>query len=71
MTDILLSMLNDLSLYKGKSRDELLYKYIKDRLDKSYQSYIKELNTSTSYLERRREHRVLKKMNIYDKQSNN
>ena len=63
-------MLNDISHYKGKSKDELLYKYIRDRLDKSYRTYIKELDTSTSYLERRKEHRVLKKLNIYDKQNN-
>ena len=60
-------MLKDLQRYKGTSRGDLLYKYIRDRLDKSYNTYISELDSSAKYLERRTEKNVLKKMNNYDK----
>ncbi len=67
MTNTLLLMLKDLQRYKGTSRGDLLYKYIRDRLDKSYNTYISELDNSAKYLERRTEKNVLKKMNNYDK----
>ena len=67
MTNTLLLMLKDLQRYKGTSKGDLLYKYIRDRLDKSYNTYISELDNSAKYLERRTEKNVLKKMNNYDK----
>lgn len=67
MTDTLLAMLNDLQRHKGTSRNDLLYKYIRERLDKSYNTYLSELDAGAKYLERRTEKNVLKKMNNYDK----
>ena len=62
-------MLNDLSLHKGTSKDDLLYKYIRKRLNKSYNTYLSELDSSAEYLGRRTDKNVLKKMNNYDKKS--
>ena len=67
MLDILISMLDELQGYKGTCKSDLLYKYIRERLDKSYCTYIKELKSGTEYLERRNERNVLKKINNYDK----
>jgi hypothetical protein len=67
MTELLESMLKDLSHYKGISKEDLLYKYIRERLNKSYNTYLSELDSSAKYLGRRTDKNVLKKMNNYDK----
>lgn len=69
MVELLNSMLNDLSHHKGTSKDDLLYKYIRERLNKSYNTYLSELDISAEYLGRRTDKNVLKKMNNYDKKS--
>lgn len=70
MVETLNSMLSELSKFKGNSREELLYKYIEERLDKAYRNYVSELKSSTEYLSRRKENNVLKKVNSYDKKIN-
>lgn len=67
MYDKLNRMLSDISLYKCNSKEDLLYKYVRERLDKSYHTYLTELDSGAEYLGRRVEKNVLKKMNNYDK----
>ena len=61
------SQLNELQKYKTP-KNILLENRIKERLDKSYQSYTKELNASLDYLQRRNELNVIKKLNRMNKQ---
>lgn len=71
MKELCLSMLKELSQYKGHSKEDLLYKYIKERLDSSFSSYIDDMDTSVSYLGRRKELNVIKKINKHEKQPKN
>ena len=62
-------MLKELSEYKGHTKDYLWAKYVRERLDDSYNSYIGELESSGGYLGRRNELNLTRKMNTYDKQT--
>lgn len=62
VTDICNDILTEVQKYKGKTKDELLYKYIRERLDSSYKSYVKELSESVDYLSSRDTLRVFKKV---------
>ncbi len=56
-------LLNELSNYKGHSREELLLTYINERLTQSFENYQYDLQQSLDYLTRRKELNVLKKLN--------
>lgn len=62
MTDILLDILHELSYYHTPT-DRLLEKYVTERLDKSINTYRKELTLSIGYLERADSLKVLKTVN--------
>lgn len=59
--------IEELQEYKTP-KDELLEKYIKLRLDKSYNNYNQELEKCLDYLSRRNELNVTKKLNRMNKQ---
>jgi hypothetical protein len=62
IVDICNETLQEIQKYKCKNKDELLYKYIRERLDSSYKSYVKELSESVEYLSSRDNLRVFKKV---------
>ena len=62
LSEILENMLYDLSCHK-RDRNYVLTQSISERLNKSLQTYYKELNNSVSYLSSKDEMKVLKKMN--------
>lgn len=55
--------IKELQQYKGQSREDILMKRVTERLDKSFETYQKELSDSTEYLLRRKEINVLRKLN--------
>lgn len=55
--------IKELQEYKGQSKEEILMKRVAERLDKSFETYQKELADSTEYLLRRKEINVLRKLN--------
>lgn len=55
--------IKELQQYKGQSKEEILMKRVSERLDKSFETYQKELADSTEYLLRRKEINVLRKLN--------
>lgn len=57
-----ISMLNDLQAHK-RDRESMMLEAINLRLETSYKTYCKELNTSLEYLERRNTLNVMKKIN--------
>lgn len=62
MIDKLNKMLDDISKYK-RNRNELLEIYIKDRLNKSLETYYNQLSYSLEYLISKDDLRVLKSLN--------
>ena len=56
-------MLSDIQKYKGHTRADLYFEYVKQRLEKSYNSYSEEIEQGTKYLERRDGLNVLKRLN--------
>lgn len=67
MTDRYFQMLKELSEYQGKDREQLFLKYVEERLNKSYQSYLHDITNGVGYLSRRNEHTVMKKYNTDEK----
>ena len=65
--DTCLKMLSDLSQYKNSDKEELMLKYINERLDRSFQSYEADVKQGIEYLNHRNELRVLKKLNRMNK----
>lgn len=65
--DICLKMLSELSQYKNSDKEELMLKYINERLDRSFQSYEADIKRGVEYLNYRNELRVLKKLNRMNK----
>ena len=55
--------LKEIEMYKGRSREDILMARVEERLDKSFETYQKELSDSTEYLLRRKEINVLRKLN--------
>lgn len=55
--------LTELSRYHGNDKEELFLNYLNERLDKSFESYVEELDSSLAYLKRRNELNVARKMN--------
>lgn len=55
--------LKEIEMYKGRSREDILMARVAERLDKSFETYQKELSDSTEYLLRRKEINVLRKLN--------
>ena len=62
MIDNLNKMLNDISKYK-RNKDDLLEMYIKERLNKSLETYYNQLSSSLEYLISKDSVRVLKNLN--------
>ena len=60
MIDNLNKMLDDISKYK-RNKDDLLEMYIKERLNKSLETYYNQLSSSLEYLISKDSVRVLKK----------
>lgn len=56
-------MLSNIQKYKGHTREDLYFEYVKQRLEKSYKSYSEEIEQGIKYLERRDELNVLKRLN--------
>lgn len=48
--NVLLKIENDLKDYKNTNKSELMYNYVKNRLDKSFNQYIDELELSFNNL---------------------
>lgn len=48
--NVLLKIENDLKAYKNTNKSELMYNYVKSRLDKSFNQYIDELELSFNNL---------------------
>ena len=63
ITNFCTRALNELQQYKGQSKEDILMKRVAERLDKSFETYQKELSDSTEYLLRRKEINVLRKLN--------
>ena len=61
MIDNLNKMLDDISKYK-RNKDDLLEMYIKERLNKSLETYYNQLSSSLEYLISKDSVRVLKKI---------
>lgn len=59
--DILFNMLEDMSAYH-RDKETLLTIHINERLNKSLQTYYKEISKSLDYLSNRNELSILKKM---------
>ena len=59
-------MINDLSDYHH-TKDELMAEAVKTRLEDSYNTYVKELDNSVTFLKQRHELSILKRLNTYDK----
>jgi len=55
--------LETLQQYKRKDRDAILLQAVKERLDKSFETYNHELELSLGYLKRRNELNVMRKVN--------
>ena len=53
----------DLAKYKNKDKEELMLQFVNERLNKSFDSYQKELQQGIDYLKRRNELNVLRRMN--------
>lgn len=62
MIDNLNKMLDDISKYK-RNKDDLLEMYIKERLNKSLETYYNQLSSSLEYLISKDSVRVLKNSN--------
>lgn len=62
-SNMLLRMLSDLQCHKGHSREELMATMVNDRLNKSFESYNKELEQSLTYLAKKNELRMIRKLN--------
>lgn len=56
-------MLNDLSKHKNTDKEDLLLQYVNERLNKSFDTYQKELDQGLEYLKRRNELNVVRKLN--------
>lgn len=63
ITNFCTRALKELQQYKGQSKEDILMKRVAERLDKSFETYQKELSDSTEYLLRRKEINVLRKLN--------
>lgn len=63
MLDKLNAILKDLESHKGNSNVDVLYEAIQKRLEKSLQTYYKELMDSFQLLEKKNSVRMLKKIN--------
>lgn len=57
---------NDLSKHTGRTRTELMTMYIKDRLNKSLETYYKELDNSFYYLQNKNAKSLYKKLSQGD-----
>jgi hypothetical protein len=56
-------MILDLQKYKGHTKEELLLQNVSERLNKSLESYNKELEQSIKYLAKKNELRMIRKIN--------
>lgn len=56
-------MIRDLQKYKGHTKEELLLQNVSERLNKSLESYNKELEQSIKYLAKKNELRMIRKIN--------
>ena len=56
-----IEILNELSQYK-RSRSELSFLYIKDRLDSSLSQYYKKLNQSVQFLQNKNKLQIINKL---------
>jgi len=61
MRDRLIKLLNELSNYH-RSKNELVVFYVKERLDKSFNSYYNQITNSYNYVSKNNELQILKKM---------
>jgi len=55
-------IIKELDNYK-RNKEQLMYKYINDRLTKSLNSYYKELRDSVNFLNSKEELKIIKKIN--------
>lgn len=55
-------IIKELDNYK-RNKEQLMYKYINDRLTKSLNSYYKELSDSVNFLNSKEELNIIKKIN--------
>ena len=62
MKQVLLDNLKILQGYKH-SKEELMLRYVSERLNKSYETYQKELSQGLSFLEQKHEKSLLKRLN--------
>lgn len=62
MKDKLYNIIKELSFYK-RNKNDLLAQYINERLNKSLQTYYKELIDSFDYLKYKDSSNILKKLN--------
>ena len=60
--DQLLVILNDMSNYH-RDKNKLLSFYVSNRLNKSLQTYYKELSNCVSFLEKKNSEKIAKKLN--------
>ena len=60
---IIKGMIRDLQKYKGHTKEELLLQNVSERLNKSLESYNKELEQSIKYLAKKNELRMIRKIN--------
>lgn len=56
-------MLSDLSTHTETNQSKLFSRYVRERLEKSYEIYDKELQSSLDYLKRRNELNTIKRLN--------
>lgn len=63
LEQLCIHLLKDLKEYNHTNKEDLLLKYINERLDKSFETYQEELQTGFEYLKRRNELNVIRKLN--------
>ena len=64
MNNKLYNILDDLSKYKH-NKDDLFPMYVNERLNKSLQTYYKEITNSFNYLKYKDSNTILKRLNRY------
>jgi N-formylglutamate amidohydrolase len=69
MKQTLFFMLHELQEYK-RDRESLMSKYVAERLNKSFQTYDKELQQSIQFLTQKHEKSIIKRIKKLDDKSN-
>lgn len=63
MKEVLEKILNDLSLWRGKSRGEVFYEGVAQRVQQNISVYEKELSDATEFLSAKNDLKILRRIN--------